>query len=465
MVTARYPDLDSVAEARTCALQAYDAWQKFRSFSPDQVDAIVAAMARAAELEAGRLAELAHTETGYGNVADKRLKNLYNSRVVADWLANVTTLGVLWRDEVTRVVAIGEPMGVVAGLIPVTHPTALVIFKVLSAVKAGNAIVCAPHPRGARSSYETATIMAEAAVQAGAPPHLIQCMRQASIEGTAELMRHYRTAVVLATGGAGMVRAAYSSGKPTLAVGPGNVPCYVDRSKAKDLADVADGILTSKSFDYGTGCVCEQAIIADRPIAGLLREQLRAHGGYFCTRAESDALARVMFTPELGIIPEHVAQPAAALARLAGFGVPPNTRVLISDQDGVGRAHPLSAEKLAPVLAFYEAADHEAGYARCAEILRFGGEGHSCALHADDPGVVTRFSALPAGRVFVNTPCMHAGIGYSADVEPSFMLGTGTLAGSITSDNVTAMHLINVKRVAYESRPWRTMSNLFERTA
>lgn len=465
MVRGQFSDLDSIAEARRCAERGYEAWKKFRTFAPEDVDHIVRAMARAAEREAGRLAELAHVETGYGNVEDKRLKNLYNSRVVGDWLANVTTLGVLWRDEVTKVVAVGEPMGVVAGLIPVTHPTALVIFKVLSAVKAGNAIVCAPHPRGAKSSAETSRILAEAAVQAGAPMDLVQCMQVASIEGTGELMRHHRVAVVLATGGAGMVKAAYSSGKPTLAVGPGNVPCYVDRSKAGDLADIADGILTSKNFDHGTGCVCEQAVIADRPIANVLRQELRDHGAYFCSRAEAERLGALLFARDLAIVPENVGQPADVLAERAGFAVPPGTRVLVADQTGVGRTFPLSAEKLAPVLAFYEVADSHAGYAVSAEILRFGGEGHTTALHADDPEVVARFSSLPAGRVFVNTPCMHAGIGFSADVEPSFMLGTGTLSGSITSDNVTAMHLINVKRVAYESRPWRTMSSLFERTA
>ena len=458
-----YEDLESIADARRCAERSYEAWQKFRTFTPDQIDRIVAAMARAAEREATPLAELAVVETGYGNVHDKRLKNLYNSRVVADWLLNVRTLGVLWRDDATKVVAIGESMGVVAGLIPVTHPTALVIFKVLSAVKAGNSIVLAPHPKGARASARTAQIMAEAADQAGAPKHLIQCLEHASIEGSQALMRHHRTAVVLATGGSNMVKAAYSSGKPTLAVGPGNVPCYVDRSSASRLFDIAEGILESKNFDHGTGCVCEQAVIADRPIATQLRHEFRAHGGYFCTDREAKALAASLFTPDLGIIPEGVGQSAEVLAKRAGFDVPPGTRVLLADQEGVGRVFPLSAEKLSPVLAFYEVKDADEGLTRSREILRFGGEGHTAALHSENPGVVAAFSGLPAGRVFVNVPCMHAGIGFSADVEPSFMLGTGTLSGSITSDNVTAMHLINVKRVAYESRPWRTMTDLFEK--
>lgn len=457
-------DLRSISEARQAALDAHEAWLKFRRFSPEQIDHVVAQMALAAEREASRLGELAYQETSYGKAEDKRLKNLYNSRFVADWLARVRTLGVLWKDETTKVAAIGEPMGVVAGLIPVTHPTALVIFKVLSAVKAGNAIVCAPHPRGVRSSAETAQIMADAAVQAGAPEHLVQCMKHASIEGTAELMRHHRTSVVLATGGAGMVKAAYSSGKPTIAVGPGNVPCYIDRSKRADLSEIADGILTSKDFDHGTGCVCEQALIVDQPVSRILREEFRNHGAYFCSPSEAEALSSVMFDSSLGIIPRNVGQSAARLAETAGFSVPPSTRVLICDQTGVGRDFPLSAEKLAPVLAYYEVDDAAAGYALSQEILRFGGEGHSASLHSSDPDVVADFSGLPVGRVFVNTPCMHAGIGFSADVEPSFMLGTGTLSGSITSDNVTAMHLINVKRVAYESRPWRSLSEMFERT-
>lgn len=459
-----YSDLESIAEARRCAENAAEAWLHFRGQPAEHVDRVVDAMAAAVVPHARRLAELAREETGYGKVEDKVLKNLYNSIAVADWLRNVRTLGILWRDEATGVVAVGEPMGVVAGLVPVTHPTALVIFKALSAVKAGNAIVLAPHPRGARSALATTEILAAAAEAAGAPRNLIQCMRFASIDGTTALMKHDRTAVVLATGGAGMVRAAYSSGKPTLAVGPGNVPCYIDRSAASRLDDIADAILTSKDFDHGTGCVCEQALIVDRPIAEMFRHALRAQGGYLCTSAEANRLAKVLFTPGLGIVADNVGQPAPRLAELAGFAVPPRTRVLVAEQSEVGTAAPLSAEKLSPVLALYTVDNAAAGHDLAQAVLRFGGEGHSASLHADDPDVAAAFSRLPAGRVFVNVPCMHAGIGYSADIEPSFMLGTGTLSGSITSDNVTALHLINIKRVAYESRPWRSLSSLFERT-
>ena len=457
-----YQDLESIAEARRAAEQSHEAWKRLREFEPEQVDELVRAMAIAAERAAHELAVIAHEETGYGNVRDKTIKNVYNSRVVGEWLSRVTTLGVLWSDETTQVAAIGESMGVVAGLVPVTHPTALVIFKALSAVKSGNSIVMAPHPRGSRSARATVDVLQRAVENAGGPRNLIQTLDHASIEGSQALMSHHRTAVVLATGGAGMVKAAYSSGKPTLAVGPGNVPCYVDASSIDRLDDIAAGVIESKNFDHGTGCVCEQAVIAHEKIAPQLRERLRANGAYFCTPSEATALSKVLFTPELGIKPASVGQSARALAEMAGFDVPPRTQVIVADQTEIGREAPLSAEKLSPVLAFYTVADSDEGYARCAETLRFGGEGHTTALHSEDPAVVTRFSRLAAGRVFVNTPCMHAGIGYSVDVEPSFMLGTGTLSGSIVSDNVTALHLINIKRVAYPSRNWRTMADLFK---
>ncbi|MEL6962596.1 MAG: aldehyde dehydrogenase family protein, partial [Pseudomonadota bacterium] len=353
------------------------------------------------------------------------------------------------------IAAIGEPMGVVAALIPVTNPTSTIIYKVLSAVKAGNAIVCAPHPRGVRSGVETTKILAEAAEQLGAPKGLIQCLDQVTIEGTAELMRHRRTSVVMATGGPGMVRAAYSSGKPTLAVGAGNVPCYVHHSMAAKLDEVAEQIVTSKAFDYGTACVAEQSVIADRSIARDLRHELRLAGAYFCTSAEAERLASVIFSDRGTINPDHVGQSPSVLAEAAGFAVTPKTRCLIADQTEIGPRTPLSAEKLNPVLAFYEARDEREGIELSMQVAKFGGWGHTAVIHSDDPKVVARYSRIPTGRVLVNTPAIMGGMGYSTDLEPSFMLGTGTWSGSITSDNVTALHLINIKRVAYENRPWR----------
>ncbi|MEL7152653.1 MAG: aldehyde dehydrogenase family protein [Pseudomonadota bacterium] len=448
-------DLKSIAAAREAAESAFTAYQQFLGTDPKHIDAIVDAMARAIEPEAKRLGEMAVEETGYGNVPDKRVKNLFNALSVADWLREVTTLGVLWRDDATKVCAIGEPMGVVAALVPVTNPTSTIIFKVLSAVKAGNAIVCAPHPRGVRCGMETTRIMAEVAESMGAPKGLIQCMSDVTIQGTGELMRHRRTSVVMATGGPAMVRAAYSSGKPTLAVGAGNVPCFVHRSKTGQISEVAEQIVTSKCFDYGTACVSEQAVIADKPIAREMRHELKLHGAYFMTADESDRLAKVIFTGRQAMNPERVGQSPQALADAAGFSIPPKTRCLVSEETQIGWQRPLSAEKLNPVLAFYEARDEDHGIELSHDIAKFEGWGHSSVIHCDDPTIVARYATVPTGRVLVNTPAIMGGMGYSTDLEPSFMLGTGTWSGSITSDNVTALHLINIKRVAYENRPWR----------
>ncbi len=454
-------DLRSVASARRTVLAAWDAYRQFLGTDPKVVDEIVWAMSRAVQTESKRLGEIAAEETGYGNAEDKRIKNLFNAVSVADWLRNITTLGVLWRDEVTKIAAIGEPMGVVAALIPVTNPTSTIIYKVLSAVKSGNAIVCAPHPRGVRCGLETVRVMAEAAEQHGAPRGLIQCLDEVTVEGTAELMRHRRTSVVMATGGPAMVRAAYSSGKPTLAVGAGNVPVYVHASKARELDEVAEQIIMSKCFDYGTACLSEQAVMADRQIARALREEMKLKGAYFCSSAESKTLGELIFAGGRSIVPAYVGQSAQRLAELSGFDVPPRTRILVSEQSEVGWKTPLSAEKLNPILAWYEVKDAAEGIARSGDIVRFGGWGHSAVIHCDEAEVVAEFSRLPVGRVLVNTPAIVGGMGFSTDLEPSFMLGTGTWSGSITSDNVTALHLINIKRVAYESRPWRDIYDVY----
>ena len=454
-------DLKSIASARRTVERAWLAYNQFLGTDPALIDQMVDAMARAIEPECEALGRLAVEETGYGNVEDKRVKNLFNALSVADYLREVTTLGILWRDDAAKIAAIGVPMGVVAALIPVTNPNSTIIYKVLSAVKAGNAIVCAPHPRGVQSGIETVRILAEAAEAMGAPKGLIQCLDEVTIEGTAELMRHKRTSVVMATGGPAMVKAAYSSGKPTLAVGAGNVPCYVHKSKAHELGEVAEQIITSKSFDYGTACVSEQAVIADKEIARELRQEMKMRGAYFCTPQEADRLAKVIFTGKQAMDPSNVGQSPESLASQAGISLPPRTRCLVSNETEIGWQRPLSAEKLNPVLAFYESRDAEDGVNLSEAIAKFEGWGHSSIIHSDDPAVVADFSRIPTGRILVNTPAIMGGMGFSTDLEPSFMLGTGTWSGSITSDNVTALHLINIKRVAYENRPWRDIYDVY----
>ena len=465
MVRSAFPafgadaDLLAVAEARAKARAARVAFDAIGGATQEFVDRIVRAMAAAGAAAADELARLAFEETGYGVAADKVFKNLYNARFVAQAMLEMRTLGVLWVDEPNRMAAIGAPMGVIAGIIPVTNPTSTVLFKCLAAVKAGNAIVCAPHPRAVRCCLRTVEIMARAAESAGAPTGLIACLEHVTLQSTQELMRHPDVALVLATGGAAMVRAAYSSGKPTLAVGPGNAPSYIDRS-VPDVAEAADMIVSSKSFDNGTACVAEQAVVLDEPIADEALGAFEAHGTAFLDAAAAQRLAAIVFTESGELRPEAVGKSAATLAERAGTRVPPNCRVLGVLLHDVGPQSPLSRETLGPILAFYRERDADAAWARCLEILQFGGLGHTLGLHAADDTVIAKFSALPVSRILCNTPSLFGGMGFSAATDPSFMLGTGTWSGSIVSDNVTPLHLINIKRIAHEVRPWRSLYEL-----
>lgn len=448
------PELAAIGEARFKAQSARQAFEAFQGVTQAKADQIVQAMARAAEDAAKELARLAVDETGYGVYEDKILKNLFNARFCAHAMMQMRTLGVLWVDEVNRVTAIGVPMGVIAGIIPVTNPTSTTIFKCLSAVKAGNAIVCAPHPRAARCCARTVELMAAAAEQAGAPRGLLDCLSGGQLAATRELMGHRDIALVMATGGAAMVRAAYSSGKPTLAVGAGNVPVYIHRSVA-DVAEAALMVVVSKSFDNGTACVAEQAVVLDEPVADAAIKAFEQHGTVFLSPDDQRRLSELLFMGRGALNPDAVGQSAIELARRIGLDVPAGTKVLGAVLTDVGPQTPLSAEILGPVLSFYRARDLEEAYARCRQVLAFGGEGHTLGLHGQDPDMIARMSDLPASRIIVNSPSLLGGMGFSAGTDPSFMLGTGTWSGSIVSDNVTAMHLINIKRIAHENRPWR----------
>lgn len=452
-------DLTALAEARAKAKAARIAFEAFEGTEQRKLDEIVRAMAAAGTAAAEKIARMVVDETGFGVYEDKVYKNLYNTEFVAKSMLPMRTVGVLWVDEENRVTAVGAPVGVIAGIIPVTNPSSTVFFKCLAAAKSGNAIVCAPHPRAAKSSVAATEVMAEAARKAGAPDGLISCMNEVSIEATAELMRHPDVALIMATGGPGMVRAAYSSGKPTLAVGAGNVPVYIHRS-VKDVNEAALMAITSKSFDNGTACVAEQSIVIDEPIATASLDAFQAQGALFLTGEDKDKLARLLFTETGGLRPSEVGLSAKVLAQKIGIQPPDNTRVLAVELDRVGKDEPLSAEILGPVLSFYRTADMEAGYERCRQILAFGGEGHTLGLHCEDDNVIARFASLRAGRIVINTPTLFGGMGYSCATDPSFMLGTGTWSGSIVSDNVTPLHLINIKRIAHEIRPWRSLYDI-----
>ncbi|MFT4234388.1 MAG: aldehyde dehydrogenase family protein [Microbacterium sp.] len=456
MSTVLDADLAAIAEVRRKADAGARTAEALADADQAWLDEIVRAMAKAGYAASEELARLAVDETGYGVYENKVVKNRFNTGFVADWMLERRAVGVLWVDEERKVTAIGSPMGLIAGIIPVTNPTATVLFKSLAAVKAGNAIVHAPHPRAARCSHRAAQVMAEAAVRAGAPEGIIDCLETPTLEATASLMKHRAVRLVLATGGPGMVAAAYSSGKPTIAVGAGNVPAYVDAS-VEDVREAATMIIASKSFDNGTACVAEQSVVIADPVAAEVIEALTAEGAHWMNDDEQARLVRTLFDERGGLRPDAVGQSPAKLASMSGFQVAPHTKVLAAQLDRVGRDVPLSKEILGPVLSVYREPDVEAGFRRCREVLALGGEGHTVAVHATDAAVLAKFAALPAGRIIVNSPALFGGMGYSCEVDPSFQLGTGTWSGSICSDNVTPLHLVNIKRVAHEVRAWRSV--------
>jgi acetaldehyde dehydrogenase (acetylating) len=441
-------DLRSVQEARRLAVACRTAQREFATVSQAEVDRICAAMADAVFRDAARLGQMAHDETGYGVPGHKRIKIEFASRTVWESIRDIPTVGVLRRDLEKRVVEIGWPVGVVVGLCPSTNPNSTAVYKVLISVKARNGCIIGPHPSAKQSTYEAVRIMAEAGERAGMPKGLVSCMQEVSLAGSQELMRHYATSLILATGGTPMVRAAHSAGKPALGVGPGNVPVYVDRSA--DVLGAADAIVNSKAFDSSTICATEQAVVADRPIADTLRAEMERLGACWVGSAEKAALERTVFNPGGGMNPEAVGKTPQQLARLAGIDVPAHARVLVAELDRVGREEPLSAEKLTTVLGWYVEDGWRAGCERSIELLRFGGDGHSLVIHATDEDVILAFGIeKPAFRILVNTWGTLGAIGATTGVMPAMTLAPGGIGGAVVSDNITVTHLLNVKRLAY----------------
>jgi acyl-CoA reductase-like NAD-dependent aldehyde dehydrogenase len=446
------PDLLALQEVRTKVERAWAAWQRYRSFSQEQIDEVVERMGAAAREHAWRLAELAVQETGYGNAADKLSKNLLGADLLVRSLRGLRTTGVLKDDREKKVVEIAVPLGVIAAILPTTNPTSTAIYKTIIALKAGNAIVLSPHPRAKRCTCETADVLYAAAMAAGAPEGIIQCITGTTIEATNELMRHRRTAAILSTGGSGIVRAAYSSGKPAFGVGPGNVPVLIERSA--DIADAVAKVVQGKTFDYGTLCSSEQAIVAERSLRDRILQELKARKAHLCDEREKAALTRVLLVaPNWAVNPACVGQPAFRIAEMAGFQVPSETSVLAVEVEGVGKEHPLSAEKLSPVLSLFFAADHAACLDVTEAILRFGGLGHTCGIYSKNEERIREFAIrMPAMRILCNTPAPLGSVGITTNLVPAMTLGCGAVAGNITGDNIGATHLFNIKRLAYEVR-------------
>lgn len=441
-------DLQSIQEMRHAVKRAKEAQQKYLSFSQQQVDEIVERVAKAAYSKSLELAKMAVEETGMGIVEHKKIKNEVGSMAVYESIKDEKTVGIINEDRANRITEIAYPFGVVAGIIPTTNPTSTAIFKALISLKTRNAIVVSPHPRAVKCTVEALKICEQAAIEAGAPEGLIGWISNPSMAATSELMKHRDINVILATGGGGLVRAAYSSGKPAYGVGPGNVPCYIERTA--NVAKAVSMIVDSKSFDNGTICATEQALVVDKSIKEMVIRELKNNGSYILNESEKAKLEKLI-SPDPGKLnPAIVGQSAVRIAEMAGFTVPSDTRILVAEETNVGKHVPFSIEKLSPIFGFYTANSYEEAKEYCIKLLNIGGRGHSLALHTNDEKVANEFALeMPVSRMMVNTLSSIGAVGATTGLLPSLTLGCGSFGGNITSDNVTARHLINIKRMAY----------------
>ena len=449
------PDLRALQDVRDCVARATAACEAIHGWDQKRVDDVCAAMAKAGAAAAYDLARLAVEETGIGRVHYKVLKNLFGSEGVWNSIKDEKTVGIVKRDERSGIVEVASPVGVIAGIVPTTNPTSTTLFKSLIALKGRNAIIISPHARSRRCIGETVEVRRRALERVGAPADLVQCLPNPTIESTGALMKHPEVSMILATGGTGLVKAAYSSGKPAYGVGPGNVPVYVDRTA--DVAWAAHSIVTSQSFDNGTLCCSEQGIVVDAPVADQLLGELKKRGAHLCDEEQTKKLAKYC-NVRGHMNPDVVGLDPWRIAEAAGFAVPKTTTVLLALQGGVGPEWPLSIEILAPVLSVHKVNGWQEGCRISMAMLEAEGLGHTCAIHAKDEKVLDAFFLeKPASRIVVNGPSSQGAVGYSTQLVPSFSLGCGPQAGNITSDNISARHMVTIKRAAFVRRDWAEM--------
>ena len=443
-------DLQARQEARELAKQAEAAQKTLSQMSQEKLDAIVENVAKAFCGAALELAELAVRETGFGNVEDKITKNEFASKTVSQAVRGMKTVGVLKEEPGEKLWQIGVPVGVIAAIVPSTNPTSTVCYKAIIALKAGCSIVFSPHPKALGCTLRAAKIVAAAAEAAGAPAGSVGCLSIPSLDGCRELMGAPQTRLILATGGPAMVRAAYSSGKPAIGVGAGNGPAYIHHSA--DVRHALQCILRSKTFDYGTVCASEQSIIVEKTMEQQVRQTAQTLGFYFMDTEEAGCLAKLLFKPNGTLNPQIVGKPALELARMAGFSVPQDTAVLVAREQEAGPTRPYSMEKLCPVLAFFVMDSEDAVLDKAVEVLTHEGSGHTFAMHCTDPAVVRKFALqIPVSRFLVNTPAALGGIGATTKLFPALTLGCGAVGGSSSSNNISPMDLINIRRVAWDS--------------
>ena len=430
--------------------RAKKASEEYMKLDQDTVNNIIKEMSMAGLDNHMKLAKMAVEETGRGIYEDKITKNMFATEYIYHNIKYEKTVGIISENEEEGYEEIAEPIGIIAGVTPVTNPTSTTMFKSIIAAKTRNVIIFGFHPSAQKCSVEAATILRDAAVKAGAPEDCILWIDKPSVEATNQLMHHPDVDLILATGGTGMVKAAYSCGKPALGVGPGNVPCYIEKS-AKLKTSVND-LVMSKSFDNGMICASEQAVIVDEDIEWDFETLMKEAGCYFVSEEEKERLEKAMFDEAKGntLIGSIAGQSPYNIAKMANIDVPENTKVLVVYETGVGPEHPFSREKLSPVLAYYKVKNSEEGIELAERLLEFGGLGHSAAIHSENKEIINEFAErVKVGRIIVNSPSTHGAIGdiYNTNM-PSLTLGCGSFGGNSTTSNVSSVNLINVKRVA-----------------
>ena len=442
-------DLSARQEARALCRQAAEAQKILKKMTQAQLDKICENISMRFSAAAASLAEMAVKETGFGNKEDKITKNRFASEMVWKAIQDMKTVGILSEDPQRKIWEIGVPVGVIAAIIPSTNPTSTICYKALIALKAGNSIVFSPHPKALDCSLQAAKIVAAAAKEAGAPDGCIHCLSKGAMAGTQELMSAPEVKLILATGGPAMVHSAYSSGKPAIGVGAGNGPVYIHHSA--DVNQALRHILRSKSFDYGTVCASEQSIIIEKPMEETVVTAATKLGYYFMSSEEADRLAKLLFRPNGALNPDVVGKSAAHLAKMAGFSIPTNTKILVAREQEAGPTRPYSMEKLCPVLAFYVMENEQNVLEKVVEVLSHEGSGHTFAMHCSDRAVIELFAlVVPVSRFLVNTPAALGGIGYSTSLFPALTLGCGAVGGSSSSNNISPLDLINIRKVAWD---------------
>ena len=443
-------DLQAKQEARDLSRQAGIAQKELFFFPQEKLDTIVEAVAKAFAATAPELAQMAVEETGFGNVEDKITKNRFASQTVLEAIRPMKTVGLL--KETQGLWEVGVPVGVIAAIVPSTNPTSTVCYKAMIALKAGNPIIFSPHPKALACTLRAAQVVAKAAEGAGAPKGSVSCLTIPSLEGCRELMGAQEVRLILATGGPAMVKAAYSSGKPAIGVGAGNGPAYLHPSC--DLKAALEKILSSKTFDNGTVCASEQSIIVESATAKAAEETAKAMGYYFMNAQEAKALAKLLFKPNGALSPEVVGKTAQVLAEKAGFCVSQSTKILVAREQDAGKDDPYSHEKLCPVLAWFEVDNEDEAKKLAMKVLHHEGVGHTFSIHANNMDVVRSFCLeIPVSRFLVNAPAAQGGIGKETKLFPALTLGCGAVGGSASSENISPMDLINIRKVAWgESR-------------